>query len=327
MLRTSSVYVFICLALAGLLLQGCGSGSSSTKKDPPVDPAVIDAKRTKVLNYITDLSNASAFKGTISGQNCYHGNQITDSDSLNGYKKLVEALHTATGKWVGILSLDYEYEHIFTSAQLSQANEVLIDYSKAGGIIAITVSPQNPWVNDESDIVNNPGTWDGPSSPQDKGGIAKVTSLNDLIDPSKAVNIAWMRKLDRIAAALQELRDAGVIVLFRPMQEMNGDWMWWGMKSHPNDPSPYANVFKHMRNYFTNTKKLNNLIWVYSPNASMGADNTSTGNRTVDWAYPGDDAVDIVAGTSYNDNMSIDDYAKYVSLNKPIGMAELGPTL
>src|SRR5258706_16002122 len=82
-----------------------------------------------------------------------------------------------------------------------------------------------------------------------------------------------------------------------------------------------------MHEYFTNTKHLNNLIWLYSPNASFGEKNSSTWNRTVDWAYPGDSYVDIIAGTNYADTMTIADYATYVSMNKPLGIAEFGPTL
>jgi mannan endo-1,4-beta-mannosidase len=227
---------------------------------------------------------------------------------------------------VGILGVDYEYAQIFTSEELSRTNKVLIDYAAKGGLITINLVPQNPWVNDESDLIKNPGSWDGPAGSQNPDGLKKVTSLDDLIDPSKPVNLAWMRKLDRVAAALQELKDAGVIVLWRPMQEMNGNWFWWGMKSHPKNPAPYINVYRHMRDYFTKTKRLNNLIWVYSPNASYGANNSSDWNRTVDWAYPGDAYVDIVAGTMYADSLSIDDYKKYVAMGKPLGMAEYGPT-
>jgi mannan endo-1,4-beta-mannosidase len=287
-----------------------------------VPVADVDARRTEILTYITNLSNGP-FTGVISGQNCYHGTGI-----LGGYKDLVEKLHTETGNWVGILGVDYEFEKIYTPAELSQTNKVLIDYAQAGGLITITLTPQNPWVNDESDLVTNPGTWDGPAGSQTKTGFAQVTSLNDLIDPAKPVHAAWMRKLDRVAAALQELRDAGVVVLFRPMQEMNGSWFWWGMESHPNDPSPYVNVYRQMHDYFTNTKHLNNLIWVYSPNASFGVNNSANWNRTVDWAYPGDSYVDIIAGTNYADNMIIADYSTYyVSMKKPLGMAEFGPTI
>jgi mannan endo-1,4-beta-mannosidase len=291
-----------------------------------ITPAVVNARRTEILNYITRLSNGP-FEGVISGQNCYHGTEILSSSWARGYENMIEKLHTETGQWVGIIGLDYEFIKIFTPEELTQANKALIDYAKAGGIVTITLTPLNPWVNDESDLVKNPGSYDGPAGSQYAGSFAQVKSLNDLIDPAKPVNAAWMRKLDRVAAALTELRDAGVVVLFRPMQEMNGNWFWWGMQSHPNDPSPYANVYKHMRDYFTNEKQLNNLIWVYSPNASFGEGNTSTWNRTVDWAYPGDAYVDIIAGTNYADNLVIGDYAKYISMKKPLGMAELGPTI
>jgi mannan endo-1,4-beta-mannosidase len=295
--------------------------TSTPLPTPTYDPASNEARRTEVLAYITKLSNGP-FVGAISGQNCYHGTELT-----NGYMDLVVNLHSATGKWVGILGVDYEFAKIFSPEELTLTNQTLIDYAHAGGLIAVTFTPLNPWVNDESDLQTNPGAWDSPAGSQNKSGIAQVTSLNDLVDPTKPVNIAWMRKLDRIAAALQELQNAGVIVLFRPMQEMNGNWFWWGMQSHPNDPSSYGNVYRHMHDYFTNTKHLNNLIWVYSPNASFGVNNTATWNRTVNWAYPGDAYVDIVAGTNYDDSMTIADYATYVSMKKPLGMAEFGPTI
>jgi mannan endo-1,4-beta-mannosidase len=284
----------------------------------------IDAKRTAILKYITDLSKGP-FVGAISGQNAYHGTQILDSAPEQGYRKLVEALHTQTGKWVGILGVDYEFAQVFTPDELSRTNAALIDYAGKGGLITITLTPQNPWLNDESDLVHNPGTWDGPSGTQNPASLKAVTSLRDLLDPAKPVHVAWMRKLDRVAAALQELKNAGVIVLWRPMQEMNGSWFWWGMKSHPNDPSPYIEVYRHMHDYFSGTKHLNNLIWVYSPNGSYGANNSSNWNRTVDWAYPGSSYVDIIAGTDYDDSLTISDYQKYLSMGKPLGIAEYGP--
>jgi mannan endo-1,4-beta-mannosidase len=286
------------------------------------DPALVAAARkAEVLTYITNLSNGP-FTGAISGQNCFHGPEI-----VWGYPQLVQQLQVKTGEWVGILGVDYEFAKLFRPDELSQTNRILIEYAREGGLIAVTFTPLNPWVNDESDLAADPGNWEGPEGSQNPAGIAQVTSLNDLIDPAKPVNAAWMRKLDRIAAALTELQDAGVVVLFRPMQEMNGNWFWWGMKSHPYDPAPYANVYRHMRDYFTETKNLKNLIWVYSPNSSFGETNSSAWNRTVDWAYPGDAYVDVVAGTNYADNMIIPDYAKYVAMKKPLGIGEFGPTI
>ena len=297
-----------------------------------IDFEMIDEKRQQVLAYITNLSfgNATQYTGTISGQNCYHGNQITDQSWIQGYQTMIEDLFDDTGEWVGMIGIDYEYDQIFAPSALSAANQYLIDYANQGGLITINFSPQNPWVNDESNIYSNPGSPTGDASPQSEYSRNAVTSLSDLIDEDKPVHEAWMRKLNRIADALEELRDAGVIVLWRPMQEMNGNWMWWGMGSHPDDPQPFIDVYRHMYNYYTNIRGLNNLIWVYSPTSTHGdpavINNTANWNRNVTWAYPGDSYVDIVAGTVYDNDVILYDYDDYVSLGKPMGLAEIGPS-
>jgi hypothetical protein len=81
-----------------------------------------------------------------------------------------------------------------------------------------------------------------------------------------------------------------------------------------------------MHDYFSNEKGLDNLIWIYSPTSTYG-NNTQTSSvfRAVDWDYPGDDYVDIIAGTNYKDDMSIADYAVYAGMGKPLGIAEYGP--
>jgi mannan endo-1,4-beta-mannosidase len=313
------------ILMLGLTLAGCSSSSGGEDTgdiDTPMTATEVAEKRTAVLNYLSNLSYSDDFEGAISGQNAYHGSQLSDF----GYHEMVEDLHTETGEWVGILGIDYEFERLYSPTELSQANKVLIAYSKANGIVQVTMAPQNPWGNDESDLESNPGAADDPASGP-RIQIASGAGLDDLIDPTKTVNAAWMRKLNRIGTALQELRDAGVIVLFRPIQEMNGNWFWWGMASHPDDASSYVRVYQHMRDYFTDELKLNNLIWLYSPASSYGdaANNTADWIRTVDWAYPGDAYVDIVAGTSYTDGMDIVDYETYLSLEKPLGMAEYSP--
>lgn len=281
-------------------------------------------KRDSVLDFIASLSISPEYKGAISGQNCFHGDEIADDTYQKGYRSMIEALHEKTGEWPGIISLDYEWARNYTPAQLSKANSYLINYARSGGIVAVTLTPQNPWFNDETDLAGNPGSPNGPSSTFSR--LPAKAGLDDLITPLKPVSRAWKRKLDRIAAALKELKEAGVVVLFRPMQEMNGNWFWWGISSHLGDPSPYVRVFRHIHGYFTKEKGLDNLLWVYSPVSTYGSDTrTSSVFRSVDWAYPGDDYVDIVAGTNYADDMKIVDYAAYVKMGKPLGMAEFGP--
>jgi mannan endo-1,4-beta-mannosidase len=113
---------------------------------------------------------------------------------------------------------------------------------------------------------------------------------------------------------LQELKDAGVIVLWRPFHEMNGGWFWWGAK----DPDTFIKVWRHMFDYFTKTKGLDNLLWVYSPNH---------GNKTAAY-YAGDHYVDVVGLDAYTDFIDTDHikgYAEVAKIEKPFGFTEYGP--
>ena len=291
---------------------------SSIKADSiPCNPDIsVNAKA--ILKYIAGLSTEN-FRGTIAGQNCMHGNQITSYDSLDAFNNLVVKLHDNTSKWIGMIGLDYECDKIFTQDELSQANKVLIDYWNMGGLITLNWTPHNPWINDESDIINNPGKWHHPyiSSPN---YIASQVNLFDLTNPTKEIYKVWRRKLDRIAAALTELQNAGVVVLWRPMQEMNGIWFWYGFANHPNDPKAYINLYRDMYDYFTNTKGLNNLLWVYSPAQRFDTKIV----KPVDWRYPGHDYVDIVAVTAYGDSLTVDGYETCVRLGKPVALGEYG---
>ena len=123
-----------------------------------------------------------------------------------------------------------------------------------------------------------------------------------------------MKELDTLAEGLKELQDADVVVLWRPFHEMNGGWFWWGGQ----DPDTFIRVWRHMFDYFTKTKNLNNLFWVYSPNH---------GPKTADY-YAGDNYVDLVGLDAYTDFVDpehIKGYAEVVQLPKPFGFTEYGP--
>jgi mannan endo-1,4-beta-mannosidase len=119
--------------------------------------------------------------------------------------------------------------------------------------------------------------------------------------------------LDGVADALAELGDAGVVVLWRPFHEMNGGWFWWGRR----DPADYVAVWRHMFDYFTKTKKLNNLLWVYSP--------STTKSSPVIAYYPGDAYCDIVGLDHYAEGFDLRGYAELTATGKPFGITEIGP--
>ncbi|MEO8153896.1 MAG: glycosyl hydrolase [Rhizobacter sp.] len=315
------------ICAAALLLTACGGSSEAVTPLTPKpattqtsDPnATADAQA--VQRYLAALTNGD-IPGVMAGQNAGHGSQINDPSGLVGYAPLVEALGQSTGQLPAIVGIDYEHDLIFTPAQLAAANATLAAHWQAGGLVTINWSPQNPWLNDESDLVANQGVW---TNTRTSGNNMANVKLGQLIDPTSAIFPVWRRKLDRIATALQDLQQAGVVVLWRPMQEMNGNWFWWGSSTQPHTATAYAALWQDMHRYFTQDKGLHNLLWVYSPTAAPTTADPAV--REARWAYPGDAFVDVVAGTAYNDSLDLSDYLAYRSLGKPMGMGELGPQL
>lgn len=116
---------------------------------------------------------------------------------------------------------------------------------------------------------------------------------------------AMMRDLDVVAKQLSKLQLAEVPVLWRPLHEGAGNvglynktgkaWFWWGAgNSTAKEVATnedicgecYVALWKLMYDYFTNTKGLHNLIWVWNgQNAKF---------------YPGSEYVDIIGNDIYN---------------------------
>jgi mannan endo-1,4-beta-mannosidase len=278
-----------------------------------------------VLRYIA-YHSGQPFKAVLSGQSCGHTPNIYKPEDMMGYELMVEKLYKATGKYPAIIALDYEHDKICKSEEISKANQILIHYWNDGGLVAVGMSPQNPWLNDESNLDSDSGNWSLTRTNQLTKEQLCMINLNDLINPEKPVYKSWRRKLDRIASGLEELQDAGVVVLFKPLQEMNGSWFWWGVLSHKDDPSPYVNLYRDMYTYFTKEKGLNNIIWMFSPlNSTFNYNSADVRIVPQMFNYPGDDYVDIIAPTAYNNSLDIAGYSDLVSTGKPLAMAEFGP--
>jgi mannan endo-1,4-beta-mannosidase len=274
------------------MLTGIASTHNPVAASEPVNPALTNDARA-VLGYINFLSNGSG-TGVLSGQNVGHGDAIA-----NQFNRYIGELYRQTGKYPGIIGGDYEYTQEYSLSDLRSANQILIDYWKnKKGIVTINMTPRGP------------GNID-PRSTYTK-------SLKTLITPGTSDYTYWMNKLNRLATALTELRDAGVPVLWRPMQEMNSLWFWYGTKNGHSNFEEFISVYRHMFDYFTTTKKLNNLIWVFSP---VGAHSWSA------YPDPGNDYWDIIAATHYNNDLDAASYQDMINFakGKPVALGEYGP--
>jgi len=268
----------------------------------PVNPdATPEAKA--VLQYLSALST-DKLPGVISGQLAGRAEHIASEFAS------ITQLHETTHQWVGTISVEYEFAIRAKPDEIVNANKVMTDYWKQGGLVSVGWAPVNPWTGQ--------GNW-----PFDDAVIAR-SKLDELVTPGTAVYPKWQADLTRIADALEQLQKAGVVVLWRPFYEMNGFWYWYGTPSHLDDPKPWVRVYRQMFDYFVKQRHLNNLLWVYAPShfASCGDKSRC---KPVDWAYPGDDVVDIVGGTSYGNDMRIADYETYIKFPKPLIMSEYAP--
>lgn len=265
-----------------------------------------------LYSYIASLPNNST-KRVISGQEAGSGNPTYNVYSAaQGYPLYVTALKTATGKLVGLAGFDYSadptpgyhFPQITDSTVLATVNTTIISHWNQGGIVTVMFGANNPWTGGA-------------------GGDTSTTGhrITDAITPGTTAYTNWIAQLDAVAAALSQLQDAGVVVLWRPFHEMNGNWFWWGSPTIAQD---YKDLWQHMFNYFTNTKHLNNLIWVYA--ASSGVTNPQ---NSVNTYYPGDSYVDIVGIDGYKNTIDAAIIASYNSLllnNKPFALTEYGPS-
>ena len=256
---------------------------------PAVEPAnpSANAKARTVLEFLVKLP-AQGEKRILSGQFTGYGPGAKRTPCEEAFRQ--------TGHWPAVIGLDYADYSRGHRLHTSTVNRLAIDYARQGGMVTISAHLPNP---------ANP----------DGGGLRdKGVDLDTLLDPGRENHRRWIEQLDVLAAGLAELRDAGVVVLWRPFHEMNGDWFWWGGK----DPAAFHRLWKQMFAYFTTEKKLDNLLWVYGPNHG----------QKVAAYYPGDRFADVVGLDAYTDFVDpghIKGYRDLAALPKPFGFTEFGP--
>ena len=162
--------------------------------------------------------------------------------------------------------------------------------------------------------------WHWPAPLGDPSVYTKETSfdLDRALIEGTAEHKALLRDLDRAAGQLKLLRDAHVPVLWRPLHEANGRWFWWGAKG----PTAFKRLWRLVFERFTVRHKLNNLLWVFSPGASIDL---------ADW-YPGDEYVDIIGQDHYpmdgNNGPATDIFNELAALTKGgklVALSENGP--
>ncbi|WP_054938986.1 glycosyl hydrolase [Paenibacillus ihuae] len=254
----------------------------------PINPNASQ-EAADLLTYLSNLSG----NGMISGQHDY----LESPDEFNNkLKKATGQSAVLHGYELG--AINNQSESAIKRQRKAVVNSA-IKWHKGGGIVAMTFHQ------------NLPGT-----SPEWANVHMSLSQemFDAYVTPGTAQYKNLIADIDEIAGYLEDLQDAGVPVLWRPYHEMNGDWFWWGKKDN------FTKLWDIMYNRLTNTHKLNNLLWVWNPNApNEWSDNFEP-------YFPGSGKADILAADIYNNDFKQSYYENLLKLadGKPIGIGESG---
>lgn len=282
---------------------GGGGGGSTAPLDPdttptqttpvdPLPPVVRSANSLALLSTISSLNSKSTQK-VIVGQHMEHGWEMW---AINDITK-------TTGKQLMLIDGDY-VEAGGGIIQYTAVNKNLINHSKQGGMVSLTVYTPNP----------------NTRTPKWNSSRDRNISFDNLMNRNSTEYSNFRYYLAQIGDGIAQLQAANVTVLIRPFHEMNGGWNWWGKRTDVQ----YKFLWNETYNYLARERGFNNMIFVYAPNGRMKGD-TDPGNYL--YYYPGD-TVDLVGLDYYSDfpeDMDITGYNQLTSIGKPFGFAEIGP--
>ena len=244
-----------------------------------------------LINYFNKIQG----KGLVSGE------FIETGDPASVTIDPLTTLQANTGQFVGMIAIDYWHAGGTGSVTTANANADAIAQWQAGGLVEVNAAMPNPTT----------------------GGAATDTSDLDvagLLTPGTATNNALNANLSQVAGGLRQLQDAGVVVVYRPYWEMNGNWNWWG--AGLLSAQEFQALWQYTYNYMTDTMGLHNLVWMYAINGGFALP-----DRSLTDTYPGAAFVDMTGQDMYSNNPGIDGQSTYqalLALGKPTALAEFG---
>ncbi|RZK60713.1 MAG: glycoside hydrolase [Pedobacter sp.] len=285
-------FSLILLIVFALLIIGCKKKALEEAELPydPIIPAPVKLTY-KTLDYLTSISGSK----TISGQ-----------QGLAWWQPMKDI----TGKYPGLFGEDFSFAPFFGGKDLAASRQLLSEEVKKrwkeGQLIALMWHPCPP-------TMGEPCAFEGNVK-------SKLTDVQwtELITDGTPLNNAWKARMDAIIPAMQDMKNNGVEILWRPLHEMNQAAFWWGGRPGPNGS---ARLYQITRDYLVKVKGMTNLIWVWN---------------VQDFATLASDLNTYDPGSDYYDVLSLDVYwsdgtgltaAKYNAMvakagKKPIGIGE-----
>lgn len=285
-LRTtlSGVVAVVSAVAVGLLGTAPVSATASTRR-----PAA--ATTAGVLNFLRGIEG----NHIVSGQ---HNREPNSSPA-----EWTDTVHSVTGVFPGLWGGDFLFEADNIANRQTMINEAKAEWA-AGSLVTLMWHECPPTMSEPCD-------W---TQVESVNGALTASQWQQLVTNGTALNNAWKAELNIIVPYLQQLKDAGIPVLWRPLHEINDGWSWWGGTANS------ARLFQITHDYLVGTKGLTNLIWVWSAKDSGDPNQLHT-------FYPGDSYVDVVGLDPWDNGFPTTQWyqaIKSLAGGKPIALAEVG---
>jgi len=282
-------------ALLGVVALATPAGAQAPARQGDVGhPNVV------VHNGATPASVLAYLRG-IEGTHVISGQHNAEPNSAPAqYTNEVDSI---TGVYPGLWGGDFLYEADSIAARQTMINEAETQWAN-GSLVTLMWHECPPTMSEPCD-------W---TQVESQNGALTTPQWQQLVTNGTALNSAWKSELNIIVPYLQQLKNAGIPVLWRPLHEINDGWSWWG-------GTPYsAQLFQLTHDYLVNTEGLTNLIWVWSVKDS--GDPSQLGQY-----YPGSQYVDVVGLDPWDNSFPTGQWysaIQSIAAGKPIALAEVG---
>jgi mannan endo-1,4-beta-mannosidase len=244
-----------------------------------------------LLQLLYELSGSK----TLSGQHVY----------CNDLKTPMDSLRSITQKYPAVWGSDLMgYDHGSHDTRQEVIDEAIRQHEN-GSIITLMYHMVKPWHHDSL------------SYPLSVKGMVSDEEWKKVITPGTVEHRQFFEKIDYVADFLKQLHARDIPVLWRPFHEMNGNWFWYGDRPGENG---VIQLWKLMYQRYVEFHKLDNLIWVWNPNAPR------KNAKEYHLFYPGNDYVDVLAADVYGNDYKQSHHDELVELGngKPIAIGECG---
>ncbi|WP_326954386.1 glycoside hydrolase family 26 protein [Amycolatopsis sp. NBC_01286] len=252
--------------------------------------AVAGPRAGGTLNYLKQISG----QYTIAGQ---HNKEPANQPSFYTGKA-----HDITGQYPGLWGGDFFFGGSDVANRQAVIDQAKLEWSH-GAVVTMTWHMCPP--------------TQGSSCDWSSGVMSKLSDAqwSELMTNGSNLNNRYKARLDEIVPYLQQLQNAGVQLLFRPLHELNDSWAWWGGRPGLGGS---AGLYRITHDYLVG-KGLTSIVWDWAvKDVNMGS---------IASYYPGDAYVDVAALDVWmKANSSSSDYQAMlnVSHGKPIALGETG---